>query len=32
MIVLLLILLAATVATGLAVYGGDQQGGPLRAS
>jgi cytochrome b len=29
MIVLLLLFLTATVATGLVVYGGDQQGGPL---
>jgi cytochrome b len=29
MVVLLLVLLASTVATGLVVYGGDQQAGPL---
>jgi cytochrome b len=29
MVVLLLVLLALTVATGLVVYGGDQQAGPL---
>ena len=29
MVVLLLVFLAATVATGLVVYGGDQQAGPL---
>ena len=29
MVVLLLVMLAATVVTGLVVYGGDQQGGPL---
>jgi cytochrome b len=30
-VVLLLVFLAATVATGLVVYGGDQQAGPLAA-
>ena len=29
MVVLLLVLLAATVVTGLVVYGGEQQAGPL---
>jgi len=29
MVVVLLVLLAATVVTGLVVYGGDQQAGPL---